>query len=98
MPFPNRELPRDKHGVIIPDTDVPHTQLGTRTSSTDGEEYPQAREFDANGKPVRDIDFTDHGHPYKHPCPHQHRRIPNETGGTLKRNDPEPVPEWNYEK
>ena len=85
-------------GVHIPDTDAPHTQLGTRTSSTDGETYPQAREFAANGNPVRDIDFTDHGRDHDHTCPHQHRRLPNKTGGTPSREKQEPLPEWSYKK
>lgn len=61
------------------------------------ETYPQAREFDAEGNPVRDIDFTDHSRPQNHPCPHQHEHKPNPTGGTPTR-DPkgQPVPGWNY--
>ena len=35
--------------------------------------YKQAREFDENGNPVRDIDHTDHGRPGQHPNPHQHK-------------------------
>jgi RHS repeat-associated protein len=88
--FPNRALPRDKHGNPIPETNAPHTQLGTKTGRKGT--YPQAREFDANGKPVRDIDFTDHGRPQNHPNPHQHRYVPNDTGGTLRRlKDAEPL-------
>ena len=77
------------HGVPVPDTDAPHTQLGRRTSSRTGERYPQAREFDSNGRPVRDVDFTDHGRPKEHADPHQHRYDP-ETG---KRLPAEPLPE-----
>jgi hypothetical protein len=58
--------------------------------------YPQAREFDEKGNPVRDIDFTDHERPRNHPNPHQHEHKPNPTGGTPHRGKPEPVPEWRY--
>ncbi|MFZ0564650.1 MAG: RHS repeat-associated core domain-containing protein, partial [Chlamydiales bacterium] len=91
---PDRPLPRDDYGVPIPDTDAPHSQLGTRTGSKG--KYPQAREFDKDGKPVRDIDFTDHGRPEEHTNPHQHKYKDNETGGTPERDNPEPVPEWEY--
>ena len=87
---PDRTLPRDKHGNPVPDTSAPHTQLGTKKGRNG--DYTQAREFDANGKPVRDIDFTDHGRPQNHPNPHQHRYVPNETGGSLRRlKDAEPL-------
>jgi RHS repeat-associated protein len=90
---PDRPLPLTDDGVPIPATDAPHTELGTR----DGRKgkYPQAREFDKNGKPVRDIDFTDHGKPQQHTNPHQHRPKSNPTGGTPERGKPEPVPEWS---
>lgn len=79
---PGRELPRDTNGRPIPDTDAPHTQLGTRQSrSQPGTSYRQAREFDENGKPVRDIDWTNHGRG-DHPSPHQHPYHP-ETGRRL---------------
>ena len=83
--FPGRPLPRDKHGNPIPDAEAegPHSQLG-QTDGRNGK-YDQAREFDANGKPVRDIDFTDHGRPRQHANPHQHEYIPNGTGGTPRR-------------
>jgi hypothetical protein len=95
---PDRPLPRDKDGNPIPETDAPHTQLGQRDStSKPGTKYPQAREFDKDGNPVRDIDFTDHDRPNKHPNPHQHKHTPNKTGGTPERSKkPEPVPEWRY--
>jgi len=55
-------LPRNpKTGKPVPETDDPHTQLGTR--GTGERKYPQAREFGEKGKHVRDIDFTDHGRP-----------------------------------
>jgi len=94
---PDRPLPKDEEGVPIPETDAPHTELGRKGSKTrPGETYPQAREFDKEGKPVRDIDFTDHQRPDIHPAPHQHRHEPNKTGGTPERKPAEPVPEWEY--
>jgi len=84
--FPDRPLPRDpKTGKPVPETDAPHTQLGTR--GTGERKYPQAREFGEQGKHVRDIDFTDHGMPDTHPNPHQHRIDPQ----TGKRGGPEPL-------
>nr|NGX37493.1 tRNA(Glu)-specific nuclease WapA [Chlamydiota bacterium] len=92
---PDRPLQNTPDGVHITDTDAPHTQLGTKEGRK--EKYPQAREFDENGNPVRDIDFTDHGRPQNHPNPHQHEHKPNPTGGTRTR-DPkgQPVTDWNY--
>lgn len=90
--FPDRPLPRDPHGNPTPDPEAQgrrHTQMGRREGKHSGGEYDQAREFDADGKPVRDIDFTDHGR--GHPNPHQHRYTPNPTGGTPSRGDPEPL-------
>ena len=91
---PDRPLPVTEHGVPLPEADAPHTELGIR----DGRKgkYPQAREFDGNGKPIKDIDFTDHGKPHKHPNPHQHRREDNPTGGSRSREDAEPLPDWKY--
>ena len=97
--FPDRDLPRDKHGNPIPDPEAkgPHTQLGQKDGRNG--RYDQAREFDANGKPVRDIDFTDHGRPRNHSNPHQHDYIPNPTGGTDQRSkESKPVDGWNYNK
>jgi len=91
---PDRPLPLTENGIPIPETDAPHTELGTRDGSKG--KYPQAREFDGDGKPVRDIDFTDHGYPNNHPNPHQHRPAQNPTGGTPQRGKPEPLPEWRY--
>ena len=90
--FPDRELPRDKYGNPTPDAqaDGPHTQLGQREGRNG--KYDQAREFDASGKPVRDIDFTDHGRPQQHPSPHQHRYLPNPNGGTPARGPTEQLP------
>jgi hypothetical protein len=60
--------------VPIPDSDLPHTQLGHSKPKYGAE--PQAREWDygSNGnlQPQRDIDFTDHGFPDAHPhVPHK---------------------------
>ncbi|WP_412769370.1 polymorphic toxin type 24 domain-containing protein [Ralstonia pseudosolanacearum] len=84
-------MPRTKLGDAIPEPDAegPHTQLGKKDGSKG--KYDQAREFDANGKPVRDIDFTDHGRPRDHTNPHQHWYSPNSTGGTQKRGRQEPL-------
>lgn len=91
--FPDRPLPRDKHGNPQPDAEAagrPHSQLGQRRETGGGKgKYDQAREFDANGKPVRDVDFTDHNRPSQHANPHQHRYQENSTGGTLQRGKPE---------
>ncbi|GAA0352345.1 RHS repeat-associated core domain-containing protein [Bacillus horti] len=32
----------------------------------------QRRYYDENGRPIRDVDFTDHGHPKHHNVPHEH--------------------------
>ena len=90
--FPDRELPRTPgmEPAADPDAEGPYTQLGRKEGSKGS--YPQAREFDSKGKPVRDIDFTDHGRPKQHPNPHQHRYQENPTGGTPRRGDPEPLP------
>ncbi len=83
---PARALPKDPvHKTPVPDTNKPHTQLGTKHSSR-GYSYTQAREWGENGQLIRDIDFTDHLRPGKHPNPHQHRWEPNSTGGTMKRS------------
>jgi len=96
--FPDRPLPRD------PRTDepagdiegVPHAQLGTKDGGSG--KYRQAREFDAEGKEIKRIDFTDHNRPQNHTNPHEHKIKPNETGGTPEIGDPEPVEGWNYGK
>lgn len=94
---PDRPLPKDEDGIAIPDTDASHTQLGTKGSKRrPGEQYPQAREFDTKGNPIKTIDFTDHGEPLIHPNPHEHPCIPNPTGGTPKRGEPRKVDNWRY--
>jgi RHS repeat-associated protein len=91
--FPDRPLPRGSGGEPAPDPEAngPHTQLG-RKEGRNGS-YPQAREFDGNGKPVRDVDFTDHGRPGNHTNPHEHPYIDNPTGGTPQRGPSRPLPE-----
>jgi len=91
---PDRSLPRTPDGIPIPDADAPHTQLGTQEGRK--HKYPQAREFDEKGNPVRDIDFTDHGRPQDHVNPHEHPYEDNPTGGTPQRGDSQPVENWNY--
>jgi RHS repeat-associated protein len=94
---PDRPLPTNEDGVPIPEADAPHTELGNKESKRrPGEKYPQAREFDENGKPVKTIDFTDHGEPSVHTNPHEHPYKPNPTGGTPIRGDPQPLDTWRY--
>ncbi|OVE81157.1 hypothetical protein BVY03_04520 [bacterium K02(2017)] len=105
--FPNRKLPRNKHGESTPDPsdnhhfpkngiEGPYSQLGTKKSSRSGN-YQQAREFDANGKEVRTIDFTNHPHLRDHHTnPHQHKRTVNDTGGTPKREKHRAPPDYPY--
>ena len=82
---PDRPLPRDpRTKEPVPETDAPHTELGTKNGIKG--KYPQAREFDVQGRPVKDIDFTDHGRPQNHPNPHEHKWKPNSTGGTPQRS------------
>ncbi|MGH1519389.1 DUF6443 domain-containing protein [Chryseobacterium sp. JK1] len=89
--FSDRPLPRvankSGQGEPLPDAEAlgsEHTQLGNKVGRKGT--YNQAREFDKNGKPVRDIDFTDHGRPNVHPDKHVHEWKPNETGGTYQRS------------
>lgn len=93
--LPDRPLPHNG-STHVPDTDAAHTQLGTRYSKKNKYKYPQAREFDKYGNPVRDIDFTDHGRPLEHRSPHQHRWEFNSTGGSQTRVDSEDVTHWVY--
>jgi RHS repeat-associated protein len=89
--FPDRSLPRAGGGEPAPDPEAegPHTQLGTKEGRNGP--YPQAREFDAEGRPVRDIDFTDHGRPGQHNNPHEHPYRDNPTGGTRQRGPEQPL-------
>jgi hypothetical protein len=86
----NDALPRDKFGNPVPESSLPHSQLGKEQGRKG--EYFSAREFGKDGKPVRDIHFTDHGR-NGHPNPHQHKYESNPTGGTPKRGDPQPLGE-----
>lgn len=76
-------LPRNKHGVNIPSSDSPHTQIGVRFS--DKGDYKQTRQWGYDGKEIKTTDWTDHGTPNIHPNPHDHLTIPNSTGGTPER-------------
>ncbi|MEU8184247.1 RHS repeat-associated core domain-containing protein, partial [Micromonospora sp. NPDC049047] len=88
--FPDRPLPRDKHGNPVPDSPYPHTQLGQQSGRKVGK-YDAAREFGEDGVPVRDIHFTDHGRPQNHTNPHQHDFVPNPTGGTPQHGPARPL-------
>jgi hypothetical protein len=82
---PDRPLPRDpRTKEPVPEASAPHTELGMKEGTK--EKYPQAREFDAQGNLIKDIDFTDHGRPKEHPNPHEHKWKPNPTGGTPERS------------
>lgn len=89
--FPDRDLPRDKNGrpVADPEAEGAYTQLGRKSGRKD--RYNQGREFDSNGAPIKDIDFTDHGRPGEHENPHQHPYVPNSTGGTPQHGRAEPL-------
>ncbi|MGO4220776.1 Ig-like domain-containing protein [Lysobacter sp. TAF61] len=89
--FPDRPLPRKPNGEPAPEEGAsgPHTQLGSKEGRNG--KYPQAREFDSDGKPVRDIDFTDHGGREGHGNPHQHPYKENKSGGTKQRGKAEPL-------
>ncbi len=71
--FPQRDLRamQDSEGRRIPDSPYPHTQLGQQYSRKENP-YNQAREFGYAGERRRDVDFTDHNDPQRHPNPHQH--------------------------
>lgn len=94
--FPDRILPfKGRNKLTDPEAaGRPNTQLGTRTNQK-GQKYRQAREFDANGKPVRDIDFMDHNFPEKHPNPHQHDWI---NKGTQRSREAKPLEPFNASK
>jgi hypothetical protein len=84
-------LPNYPTGEPMPSSPYPHSQIGG-TKGRKGE-YAQTREWGENGQPIRRIDWTDHGRPNEHTNPHQHRFIPNPTGGTPRVGDAEPVSE-----
>ena len=86
-PDSQRTLPKKSNGEPDPHADGAtgaHTQLGKKNGSKGT--YKQAREFDSNGKLIKDIDFTNHGRPKTHPNPHQHSWECNPAGGTPKRS------------
>lgn len=61
----------------------------------------QGREFDAAGKPVRDIDFTaptfPNGTPRPvHPIPHQHNWVENPSGGMRMRSSAVDIFIWPF--
>jgi RHS repeat-associated protein len=89
--FPDRELPRDPNGnpVRDPEAEGAHTQLGQKEGRRG--KYDQGREWGADGKPVKDIDFTDHGRPQNHTNPHEHPYLPNPTGGTPQHGPARPL-------
>ncbi|MGF6418241.1 RHS repeat-associated protein [Stenotrophomonas sp. AN71] len=89
--FPDRPLPTKPNGEPAPDPDAagPHTQLGQRDGRNG--KYDQAREFDGRGRPVKTIDFTDHGRPGSHTNPHEHPYEPSATGGTPSRGPARPL-------
>jgi hypothetical protein len=69
-------LRRNKDGVAKPDPEAKgreHTQLGEREGSNGEGRYRQGREFDADGNPVQDTDFTNHNRPNEHSDPHVHK-------------------------
>ena len=86
-------LPRDKDGRPVPDAEAagnPHTQLGTKDGRAGP--YTQGREFGTNGKPVKDIDHTDHGRPDTHPDnPHEHPYRPSD-GKRMPQQPVDPKP------
>jgi hypothetical protein len=88
---PSSPLPRCPNGGVLPSSPHPHTQLGTEIGRKVGP-FTAAREFGSDGQPLRDIHFTDHGRPNVpgHVNPHQHRHIPNPTGGTPQYGPAEP--------
>jgi RHS repeat-associated protein len=85
-------LRKDANGKAIPDPEAQgadHSQLGTKTSNSQAgnPQYKQAMEYDANGNPVRRVDFSNHGRS-DHPNPHEHPIDPN----TGKIGPPQPLP------
>ena len=95
-PFsPPRALPRGSHGEHLPESDFPHTQLGTQSGRRGS--YPQTKEWGAkcdrgyDGNTPKDVkDWTNHGRGRDHPDPHRHPYNP-ETG---KKGSAEPIHWW----
>jgi len=73
-------LPRTKHGEPAPTVEYPHAQIGWREGRRGG--YHQTREFGEGGRPIKDVDWTDHGRPGNHTNPHVHDFIFDPNGGT----------------
>lgn len=86
-------LPRNPHGVNIPSSNTPHTQLGWRQGSKSG--YRQTREWGYDGKEIKTTDWTDHERPHLHTSPHDYYFIPNSTAGTLRRGKAVPFKGFN---
>lgn len=93
--YKGHEPPRLGEAKPDPQAEGAHTLL--RWDNVNQRVY-QGREFDNKGQPVRDIDFTSptfpNGtpRPAHLPSPHQHRWLPNRTGGTPSRSKkPEPL-------
>ena len=89
---PDEPLRRNNNGEPKVDDEAKgreHTQLGTKEGR--GGDYTQGREFDKDGKPLKDIDHTDHGRPGEHTNPHEHLYEENRTGGTLQRGNAKPL-------
>ncbi|MBQ0994841.1 hypothetical protein KBX08_32840, partial [Micromonospora sp. H61] len=86
-PFPDRDKPKGAHGQPKPDVDAPHTQL-YRENRGKPSEYNAAQEFDENGRLVRQIHWSDHSDPSRHPNPHQHVYDPvtGKRGGAIPLN------------
>ena len=84
-------LPRSPHGVDLPSSNSPHTQIGWRQSNRANKPpYRQTREWGPNGKEIKTTDWTDHKNPDIHTNPHDHPCKPNTTGGTPERGDHQP--------
>ena len=73
-------LPRGPNGELAPSSMDAHTQIGWQVGRRGG--YIQTREFGANGQPVKQVDWTNHGRPGQHTDPHVHDFLPNPSGGT----------------
>ncbi|NCR26919.1 MAG: hypothetical protein GPJ15_09745 [Microcystis aeruginosa G11-06] len=93
--YKGEEPPRLGEAKPDPQAQGAHTLL--RWDNINQRVY-QGREFDGKGQPVRDIDFTSPTYPNGAPRPdhlpppHQHRWLPNPTGGTPSRSKkPEPL-------
>jgi hypothetical protein len=92
-----QQPPRLGAAKPTPGAEGSHTQL--RWDTKNNRVY-QGREFDSNGNPVRDLDFTSptfpNGKPRPDhlPPPHQHDRIPNDpnnpSAGFRRSKDPTP--------